>query len=54
MERVVPNVEFHFGDLFPRVGFIVTNLETESRAVVQLIFPSRQVVSHAGRARLVN
>ena len=52
MERVVPNVEFHFGD--PRVGFIVTNLETESRAVVQLIFPSRQVVSHAGRARLVN
>jgi hypothetical protein len=28
-------VEFHFGELFPRVGFIVTTLETESRAVVR-------------------
>ena len=26
--RVVAKVEFHFGELFPRVGFIVTNLET--------------------------
>src|ERR1035437_5103117 len=25
--RVVAKVEFHFGELFPRVGFIVTNLE---------------------------
>ncbi len=33
--RVVAKVEFHFGDLFPRVGFIVTNLETPSRAVVR-------------------
>ena len=33
--RVVAKVEFHFGELFPRVGFIVTNLETESRAVVR-------------------
>ncbi|MDH4208848.1 MAG: IS1380 family transposase, partial [Anaerolineae bacterium] len=33
--RVVAKVEFHFGDLFPRVGFIVTNLETDSRAVVR-------------------
>ena len=32
--RVVAKVEFHFGELFPRVGFIVTNLETASRAVV--------------------
>jgi hypothetical protein len=24
-----------FGELFPRVGFIVTNLETDSRAVVR-------------------
>jgi Transposase DDE domain group 1 len=31
--RVV--VEFHAGELFPRVGFIVTNLETPSRAVVR-------------------
>src|SRR5262249_10831011 len=28
--RVVAKVEFHFGELFPRVGFIVTNLETDS------------------------
>ena len=32
--RVVAKVEFHFGELFPRVGFMVTNLETDSRAVV--------------------
>ena len=32
--RVVAKVEFHFGELFPRVGFIATNLETGSRAVV--------------------
>jgi len=31
----VTKVEFHFGELFPRVGFIVTNLETDSRAVVR-------------------
>ena len=28
-------VEFHAGELFPRVGFIVTNLEADSRAVVR-------------------
>jgi len=33
--RVVAKVEFHFGELFPRVGFIVTNLESDSRAVVR-------------------
>ena len=33
--RVVAKVEFHLGVLFPRVGFIVTNLETPSRAVVR-------------------
>jgi Transposase DDE domain group 1 len=33
--RVVAKVEFHFGELFPRVGFIVTNLGTPSRAVVR-------------------
>ena len=32
--RVVAKV-FHFGELFPRVGFIVTNLEADSRAVVR-------------------
>jgi len=33
--RVVAKVEFHFGELFPRVGFIVTNLTGSSRAVVR-------------------
>jgi hypothetical protein len=34
--RVVAKVEFHCGELFPRVGFIVTNLTAASRAVVRL------------------
>jgi hypothetical protein len=33
--RVVAKVEFHFGELFPRIGFIVTNLTLPSRAVVR-------------------
>ncbi len=33
--RVVAKVEFHFGELFPRVGFIITNLTLPSRAVVR-------------------
>ena len=33
--RIVAKIEFHLGELFPRVGFIVTNLETDSRAVVR-------------------
>jgi hypothetical protein len=33
--RVVAKVEFHAGELFPCVGFIVTNLDLPSRAVVR-------------------
>jgi hypothetical protein len=33
--RVVAKVEHHQGELFPRVGFIVTNLSLASRAVVR-------------------
>jgi hypothetical protein len=33
--RVLSEVEFHFGELFPRVRLIGTNLETDSRAVVR-------------------
>jgi Transposase DDE domain group 1 len=33
--RVVAKVEFHFGELFPRIGFIVTNLAGDNRAVVR-------------------
>jgi hypothetical protein len=33
--RVVAKVEFHMGELFPRVGFIVTNLTASNRAAVR-------------------
>ena len=33
--RVVAKVEWHFGELFPCVGFIVTNLRRKSRNVVE-------------------
>jgi hypothetical protein len=33
--RVVAKVESHCGELFPRVGFLVTNLEADSQAVVR-------------------
>jgi len=33
--RVVPKVEHHAGQLFPRIGFIVTNLALPSRGVVR-------------------
>ena len=33
--RVVAKVEWHCGELFPRVGFIVTTLEVDGRAVVR-------------------
>jgi len=42
--RVIAKVEFHVGELFARVGFIVTNLETDSRAVVRF-FNKRGAVS---------
>jgi Transposase DDE domain group 1 len=32
---VAAKVEFHLGELFPRVGFIVTNLTTSNRTVVR-------------------
>ncbi len=35
VRRVVAKVEFHFGELFPRVGFIVSNLAAASRALVR-------------------
>jgi Transposase DDE domain group 1 len=33
--RVVAKVEFHMGELFPRVGFIVTSFTTSRRSVVR-------------------
>jgi len=32
--RVVAKVEWHQGDLFPRVGFIVTNMRARARGIV--------------------
>jgi Transposase DDE domain group 1 len=34
--RVVAKVEHHAGELFPRAGFIVTNMSLPSRAAVRL------------------
>jgi hypothetical protein len=33
-QAALAKVEFHFEELFPRVGFIVANLSLPSRAVV--------------------
>ena len=35
---MVTKVEFHAGELFPRVRLIVTNLEADSRAVVRFYY----------------
>ena len=35
MRRVVAKVEWHQGDLFPRVGFILTNLSAKAASVVR-------------------
>jgi hypothetical protein len=35
VRRVVAKVEFHCGELFPRIGFIVTSLAASSQAVVR-------------------
>jgi len=32
--RVVAKVEWHLGELFPRLGFIVTNLSAKPKGVV--------------------
>ena len=43
--RVVAKVEHHVGDLFPRVGFILTTLPLQNRAVVRLYPGSMNAVS---------
>ena len=50
--RVVAKVEFHCDELFPRVGFIVTNLGTSSRAVVrwQLLTAGLPAMPHGRRS----
>ena len=46
-------VEFHSGELFPRVGFIVTNLELPSRAVVQFTLEAANAENPAARLHAV-
>jgi hypothetical protein len=52
--RIVAKLEHHTGELFPRVGFIVTNLRLASRAVVPLcrsiIGAARRIVDQRMRA----
>ena len=43
--RVVAKVEFHFGEFFPRIGFIVTNLSAPNRAVVRF-YNKRGMADH--------
>jgi hypothetical protein len=47
--RVVAKVEWHPGELYPRVGFIVTNLARPRRACCHLLQPARH--GGAGRRR---
>jgi hypothetical protein len=51
--RVVAEVEHHLGELFPRVGFIVTNLQLPNRAVVRFYSKrgtAEQRINEAGGA----
>jgi len=45
-------VEFHFGELSPRVGFIVTNLETDNPAVVRFYNKRETTKCASGRVCL--
>ncbi len=47
-QRVVAKVEHHADELFPRVGFIVTNLTLPSRAVMQF-YNQQRLVKAGGR-----
>ena len=46
--RVVAKVEHHAGELFPRVGFIVTNLPLPNRAVVRF-YNKRGIAEHGSK-----
>ena len=46
--RIVAKVEHHHGELFPRVGFIVTNMAVPSRSVVRF-YNKRGTAEHGSR-----
>jgi hypothetical protein len=51
----VAKVEFHLGELFPRAGFIVTNLAASSRTVVRFYNKRGTAeLNGAGHARTEN
>lgn len=41
VRRVVAKVEFHLGELFPRVGFILTNLQNFKPGDGALLYDKR-------------
>src|SRR6516165_2227412 len=49
--RVVAKVEFHYDELFPRVGFIVTTLETDTRGWCDSITSAGRRSNGSGPAR---
>ena len=51
---MVAKVEFHFGELFPRVGFIVTNLATSSQVVGRFYNKRGTLSLTSWQQRLVN
>jgi hypothetical protein len=48
--RVVAKVEHHAGELFPRIGFVVTNLETPSGGAVLQQAGHGRAVDQGGQA----
>ena len=50
--RVVAKVERHANELFPRVGFIVTNLPWQARKVVKFVAPVERRSNGSRRARM--
>ncbi len=41
--RAIAEIEHHLGELFPRVGFIVTTLKGTNRAVVRFYNPASEM-----------
>src|SRR5262249_52523380 len=60
--RGVAKIEWHAGELFPRVGFVVTNLRRSAKRVVKFYngrgkrsrFPGRRESSAAGRGAVAS
>jgi Transposase DDE domain group 1 len=51
--RVVAKVEHHQGEVFPRVGFIVTSLSLPSRAAVVRFYNKRGVTKMVNKVQRI-